>query len=777
MRATCLFLFCVAASAQVNRVVIIKVDGLPESLLERYVSERADGAKSGHSRLPWTEHIFEKNGVWMDNFYVRGLSLSSPSWSMLDTGRHLEIRGNAEYDRYTLRVYDYMNFFPFYVGYAENTRADMPGVDLLDDNGIPLLIDSFGPDERYQSFQLLQRGVRWHTLQDSLENAFRGNPRTVFDELITGFPIGSSVTKQTERELLQKLNDPRVRYLDIYLGDYDHMAHLTNDGAAQFHVIEELDALMGRVWTAIQASPLASTTMLVLVSDHGMNTTPGVYSQGYSLIDWFNSSEGGAQHVLTNRYPLTEFKLKGLDPFVSAVATPSAESTYLAGEGNDYPTVAMDLDGNERASIGLRNNSLNIIHILLDQLAHKKLTGRARHAVIDALFQTLDRVRPVWMREVRELSDEMITLRTSIAREKVIVDKLPKQWTLRQRDLEGKREAEHLDRMRVEEEGYSRYVTTVQRLLALSPADFDLGRIKITDLIPVRSLGDPNSVHELQKYVTGPSTAGMVVAEDGSLDWKRSFRYVDYFAALSSIQVRNNVQKDVGSRPVDFIAAPLKNAVWLWRSPERQALIETRHNPDGELELHYLPVAHLSQDEAGELHYDRAAWSQGFPLELFEDPNLGASRGWLDEWHTDHEWLQAVHGTKYSNGIVGIVEALLSDPVADSYLQRKRELRGVDMIVFANDHWNFNVRGFNPGGNHGSFLQVSTHSVLLFAGGDETGIPRGLRVETPYDSLSFAPTVLSLMGKTDSSMPGPLIRELAGQGAYGAAARSAEIGK
>jgi len=40
------------------------------------------------------------------------------------------------------------------------------------------------------------------------------------------------------------------------------------------------------------------------------------------------------------------------------------------------------------------------------------------------------------------------------------------------------------------------------------------------------------------------------------------------------------------------------------------------------------------------------------------------------------------------------------------------------------NHWNFDVRGFNPGGNHGSFFRISTHSTLMFAGGERTGTPR-----------------------------------------------------
>ena len=82
------------------------------------------------------------------------------------------------------------------------------------------------------------------------------------------------------------------------------------------------------------------------------------------------------------------------------------------------------------------------------------------------------------------------------------------------------------------------------------------------------------------------------------------------------------------------------------------------------------------------------------------------------------------------------------------------------MLVLANDHWNFNARSFNPGGNHGSFFRESTHSVLLFAGGKDTGIPAGLRIETPYDSLSFVPTILNLMGRPEPALPGSVIREL-----------------
>jgi hypothetical protein len=767
-RLLLLALTAISAHAAVDRVVILKVDGLPERFIERYVAEVAAGRRAGHSRLPWIEHVFVDNGSWIENFYVRGISLSSPSWSELDTGHHLEVRGNAEWDRYTLRVFDYMNFFPLYANYARNQQADMPGVELLDENHVPLLIDRFPFDQRYQSFQLYQRGVRWNTLEHSLGSHFAGRSiKDVFDEWQTGLTLSAGLSQEQEHELIAKLDDPNVHYLDFFTGDFDHSAHLTADHVTLEHVLESLDALVGRLWTAIAASPLAKTTAFVMVSDHGMNNQEGVYSQGYNLIDWFDSPTGGAHHVMINRHPMTEFKLKGLDPFVTEVITPSQESAYLAGEAQHYPTAVMDLDGNERASIGLRNNSLNVVQILLDQLTHKKLTGRVRRAALNQLFSTLDHVRPLWSRNVAELALELKTLRFQIADQQKLVDAQPKSWTADDKknglDLEAKRQFRVLDRMKTEERLYSAYVGPMLRLLALDPADFDPGKFNMEELVPRRSLGEPNSIYDLQNYVAGPSKTGLVAGDDGELDLEHSFRHVDYFTALSAIRVRNNVQKDVGPQPVDFIAVPLKNSIWLRSTIDRQALIETRVNAGGIRELHYIPIANLTQDEAGQPHYDRAEWAPGFPLEMFNDPQLnveGDRSAWLNDWHTEAEWLNAVHRTRYSDGVIGIVEALLRDPVPDAYLERKRELRSFDMIVFANDHWNFNVRSFNPGGNHGSFLRVSAHSVLMFAGGDETGIPKSLRVSQPYDSLSVVPTILTLMGRPDQTLPGPVINEI-----------------
>src|SRR4030095_2738729 len=92
------------------------------------------------------------------------------------------------------------------------------------------------------------------------------------------------------------------------------------------------------------------------------------------------------------------------------------------------------------------------------------------------------------------------------------------------------------------------------------------------------------------------------------------------------------------------------------------------------------------------------------------------------------------------------------------FVYDQRQAVEADFLIVANNHWNFDVRGFNPGGNHGSFLRISTHSTWMIAGGDKTGSPRAAVVAEPYDSLSFVPTILALTGNLrDDNNPIPVL--------------------
>jgi hypothetical protein len=781
---------------QAKRLVLVKVDGLPADRIEPLL-EQID-PHTGRSVLPWMHYIFLERGAWVRNFYVRGISLSAPSWSMLDTGQHLTIRGNAEFDRFMPHVYDYLNFFPFYVGYARLQRVDMPGVEVLDQTGIPLLLDQFPPEARYESMQLFQRGVRWTTLRESVTSRVKRPARELINEYETGFELAPGIDEEQEKEIISALADPKILYLDFYLGDYDHTAHLTNDGASQLTVIKRLDARLGRLWNAIQASPLAGETLLALVSDHGMNSKAGTYSQGYNLVKFFNSGEGGGHHVVTVRYPLTEYKLIGLDPFVSYVVTPSAESSYLRNQ-SEYPTALIDPDGNERASVQLRNSDLNAIHILLLQLKRSDLDPASRAAARGSVLRMLEANRPAWTRTLAQLNEELTALRKAIERQQALIRSDPKSSKMDLHPAQGQAVRRHLvtlDIWQTDERGYQEYALSIQRLLDLKEADLDPARLHVESLIPKGVMGEPNTLSQLQNYVVGLSKSGLVLTPTGSLDLDRTFRRVNYFTTLAGVRVRNLPQRELGIEPIDFVVArvpqnalaaalapedrPEADAVFVFGDEQHEALLLSQVR-EGTLWLRYLPVRGLVQDGAGAIHFTAAPWAEGFPLRLFEDPDLRldvdqpARSAWLTQWHTEREWFETIHRTRYSNGVIGLYEYFqrsqpesipepfrVADerdwPVLRRFAARRRELIESDLSIFASDHWNFNVRGFNPGGNHGSFLRISTHSVLMASG---AGVPEGLVIDRPYDSLSLVPTLLSLLARLRGErFPGPVIEEM-----------------
>src|SRR6266705_759417 len=171
----------ITATAQTRRVVAIKVDGLPYELVERFAHER--DPLTGKSLLPWFDHIFFQNGTRITNFYVRGMSLSAPSWSLIDTGQHLQIKGNVEFDRAMLHAYDYLNFIPFYAQQAAGGSVDMPGTEVLDSVGVRLLLDAYDSYERVSGYQLYQRGPRLATLKNASEEHFLKHPARLATEL------------------------------------------------------------------------------------------------------------------------------------------------------------------------------------------------------------------------------------------------------------------------------------------------------------------------------------------------------------------------------------------------------------------------------------------------------------------------------------------------------------------------------------------------------------------------------------------------------------------
>lgn len=788
--AVALFLFSSSSPAQTSRVVILKVDGLPYDMVDRFVNER--DPLTGKSRLPWFDHIFYANGTRIANFYVRGMSLSAPSWSLVDTGQHLQIKGNVEFDRDILHTYDYLNFLPFLVKQATRGNVDMPGTEVLDSIHVPILIDAYDNYQRLPGSQLFGRGARIKSIQLAAEAKFvRRNPVELATEFLTGLDTRNIVFAQLERELVARLSDQRVRYLDLLTMDFDHTAHHNNDRESHVTTLQQIDALLGRLWTSIQNSPMASETVFIIVSDHGFNTDERVISQGFNLVKLLGSRVGGGHHVVTKRRLLMDYSIKAVNPFVPPITTTASDSYYLKGQSEAYPTALLDFDGNERAGIHLRNTNLNVIQILLQQLQRNDLPPRLRAAATAAFFAAIEHDRGYWQDDLNSFDRELAALGRSVETQRQSCLAQPKKFTPPEiemgRDDNARRVCIRAKQAAEFHEAYSAYVGVVRNLLALKRESFDPQKLKIEELISKDSMGRRNSIRDLQNYVVGLGKDGLVLKSDGTLDDDRSFVRLNYFDLLKQQTVRNNVQANVLPQPIDFIATripretiaaalgddlkPDDDVVWLYSGPERQALIIPRGEKDGgQLTLRYLPIANLTQTDDGQIRFEHADWKPGLPLKMLEDPRLDIGNTqraqWLSEWHTDLEWLHALHKTQYSNGLIGLHEQFTlftapgTDPDADdltpderllnAFRRRQRRLVESDLMVFANNHWNFDVRGFNPGGNHGSLFRISTHSTLMFAGGDRTGIPRGLAVTEPYDSLSVVPTILALTGNLES---------------------------
>ncbi len=786
-----LLLWPSSSVAQANRIVIVKCDGLPQNMVERFVRER--DPRTGKSQLPWIDHIFYQRGTRLANFYVRGMSLSAPSWSLLETGQHLQIKGNVEFDRYTLHAYDYLNFIPFFIARIGGLRVDMPAVEVLDSVGTPMLTDAFAHNERYVGMGLFQRGGRLITFQKSLENKFKRPPRELIDEWTMGLNIRDSVPEQLLRDVLEKLGDSRVRYLELLIQDFDHVGHHNNDRESHLFVLKQIDSVIGQIWTRIQSTTQADETALVLVSDHGFNTDERVYSQGYNLVKLLGSRAGGGHHVITKRRLLLDYSLKGIYPLVPLITTTTPDSLYLKGQSTDYPTALLDFDGNERAAIHLRDSDLNLLHILLQQLQRKDLRPELRRALTAAFFDTINNRRPGWQKNLDELNEELGSLRRRTELQRTLWAAQPKKFSKEDmaagRDDESKRVFAQLDRWIGDEKRYTEYARTLTNLLALRQENFAPAKLRIADVIAKNAMGERNTIHQLQNYVVEVAPGGFVLKPDGSLDIQKSFLRRDYFSLLHNLTVKNNVQQGVTSQPIDMIVTRLSSdlvlpllpdrginpdVVWVYGGSEKQALILARTDEQGRLSFRYQPVKSVTQDADGRLRFEPVPWQPGLPLRIFEDREfaipVAEREAWLSEWHPEIEWLRALHRTEYANGLIGLHEELArhqaerlsldepglsaDDRLAHRLVRRQRDLIETDLLLLANNHWNFDVRGFNPGGNHGSLFRISTHSTFMLAGGKKTQVPIAAVIEEPYDSLSFVPTILALTGNLrDDSNP------------------------
>ena len=108
-----------------------------------------------------------------------------------------------------------------------------------------------------------------------------------------------------------------------------------------------------------------------------------------------------------------------------------------------------------------------------------------------------------------------------------------------------------------DEAKYREYIRTLANLLSLNRDNFNPQNMLIEDYIAKGAMEERNSIYNLQNYVIGLSEVGLTVDANEELDLEKSFKRVNYFALFENQTVRNNVQKGIGNRPIDFVATQI----------------------------------------------------------------------------------------------------------------------------------------------------------------------------------------------------------------------------
>ena len=111
---------------------------------------------------------------------------------------------------------------------------------------------------------------------------------------------------------------------------------------------------------------------------------------------------------------MLDYSIKGINPLVPLITTTTPDTYYLKGESTTYPTAMLDFDGNERASVHLRDSDLNTLHILLQELQRMNVSTPERKAAFNEFFAVIDRRRTEWERDLKELQTELAALDRAI---------------------------------------------------------------------------------------------------------------------------------------------------------------------------------------------------------------------------------------------------------------------------------------------------------------------------------------------------------------------------
>ncbi len=221
-------------------------------------------------------------------------------------------------------------------------------------------------------------------------------------------------------------------------------------------------------------------------------------------------------------------------------------------------------------------------------------------------------------------------------------------------------------------------------------------------------------------------------------------------------------QKDEARRPVDFAVARVDtDTVLVHKTTARQAIINTRKNEKGVAEYKYTPVQHYTVGQPLQ------PLTTGDPLGYLDNEEFRKQvkdvAGWLANYHTGVEWLQATCKTDYP-GCVDTLEMYFrwDGPVTKSSPVPSQPC----ILLFANRGWVFeshvNLNNQHEdviGSRHGMAFREATNNSFFFSG---PGIRKRAIIDTPHRMVDLMPTVMHIMGRDAdaSAMDGKPVQEI-----------------
>ncbi len=773
------------------RLILIKVDGLSPLVLNSAV-DPADPStdrlphpelfRDAHSQLrsvlkrdklaPNIEAYFYRRGV-RTPMYCATLPLSAPSWAVIDTGRPSIVKSNSAFNRFTGDLTSYLDQLREAMSVtlkgARRTSA-LWQLDLLD---IPILSDYFAEGRAWTSIQFLYRERPTDQLASLGKHLITGgekskNPLRLVWRHLAESAYGADYPEKNDRVLaslagrkvLETDLDGKERYdfLSVLFSSVDHQFHVDPHYENILSWLIRVDDWIGEILAAVEQSERRDSTLVVLLSDHGLDFDPVQLNYSFPINRWLREAQFGGHSVLAPVVEDTEHALtvpvRGVDftRIYESQESPFGPAVPYGEKG--FATAFTDNTGNPRFDAYLRNSDLNRLHLLMLEV----LRCRKRPELLDRIFPEF----------ITTLAEVQGWLRKEIQQSLRAAEGLQEISKKRSGDTDAVR------RLAADRAAYRRTANALERLSAI-PVDKNawlkwLGRgFRVADFIPKGYFGPNNSLQQLQGYVTGWETSPKE-------RWKgpTAFRKIDYTKLFRTVEAAS-ANASGNSRPFHFFSAavpvallaveadrPLRQAIWLV-FPSAEALIlestegEILYRPLRSLEfvgrsIRLTPLADPSRDPFGYSHL-AGCWM--------------SPRSWASESTRDHEWQLAPiilaelfrdnHRLARSSAGGGGNEEFARE---FHFVQQKPDFR-----VWTFRGWNVNSNSHTPGGSHGNFTELDVRTIFAVWGGQAYRLRRGELLPGAFLTCDIVPTLFSVLEqaspKCEPRPPGGWIGEVA----------------